>query len=51
MAKKLKRASEKAIRNMNIKGGKMGEADRHIYDLKPKHLYTGKRGIGKTSRR
>lgn len=25
-----------------------GEADRHVYDLKPKHLYSGKRGIGKT---
>lgn len=34
--------------------GKMarkGEADRHIPDLMPKHLHTGKRGIGKTDRR
>jgi len=31
--------------------GKKGEADRHIPDLKPKHLYSGKRGIGKTDRR
>ena len=28
-----------------------GEADRHIPDLKPKHLFSGKRGIGKTDRR
>jgi len=28
-----------------------GEADRHVYDLRPKHLITGKRGIGKTDRR
>jgi len=28
-----------------------GEGDRHIPDLKPKHLLTGKRGIGKTERR
>lgn len=30
---------------------KKGEADRHIPDLKPKHLNTGKRGIGKSERR
>ena len=28
-----------------------GEGDRHIYDLKPKHLFSGKRKMGKTSRR
>lgn len=28
-----------------------GEADRHVYDLMPKHLVTGKRGMGKTDRR
>ncbi|PAV56817.1 hypothetical protein WR25_09636 [Diploscapter pachys] len=28
-----------------------GEADRHIYDLKPKHLFSGKRKMGKTDRR
>lgn len=27
------------------------EADRHVYDWKPKHLNEGKRGIGKTDRR
>jgi nucleolar GTP-binding protein len=31
--------------------GRMGEADRHIYDLKPKHLFSGKRSNGKTDRR
>lgn len=28
-----------------------GEADRKIVNLKPKHLFVGKRGIGKTQRR
>jgi len=28
-----------------------GEGDRHIYDLKPKHLFSGKRKSGKTNRR
>jgi len=36
---------------LHEKQGKKGEADRHIPDLKPKHLYSGKRGIGKTDRR
>jgi nucleolar GTP-binding protein len=31
--------------------GRKGESDRHIFDLKPKHLYSGKRGIGSTDRR
>jgi len=30
---------------------KKGEADRHVPDLRPKHLNVGKRGIGKTDRR
>ncbi|KAL3319676.1 Nucleolar GTP-binding protein 1 [Cichlidogyrus casuarinus] len=30
---------------------KKGEGDHHIGDLKPKHLYSGKRGTGKTERR
>jgi len=30
---------------------KQGESDRTIPDLKPKHLNTGKRGIGKNQRR
>lgn len=28
-----------------------GEGDRHIPTLKPKHLFSGKRGTGKTDRR
>lgn len=28
-----------------------GEADRRNYDMMPKHLFSGKRGIGKTDRR
>jgi len=34
-----------------FKLGKKGEGDRWVPDLKPKHLYSGKRGIGKTDRR
>jgi len=33
------------------KEARKGEGDRHIYDLKPKHLFAGKRKMGKTSRR
>ncbi|KAK9475729.1 P-loop containing nucleoside triphosphate hydrolase protein [Lipomyces japonicus] len=31
--------------------GRAGEADRHYTESKPKHLFAGKRGIGKTQRR
>jgi len=33
------------------KQGRKGEGDRWVPDLKPKHLFSGKRGIGKTDRR
>jgi|Transcript_13919 nucleolar GTP-binding protein len=33
------------------KSGVKGEGDHWIPDMKPKHLYSGKRGIGKTDRR
>lgn len=33
------------------KQARKGEGDRHIPNLKPKHLFTGIRGIGKTTRR
>eukprot|EP00933_Yihiella_yeosuensis_P080565 TRINITY_DN94013_c0_g1_i1.p1 TRINITY_DN94013_c0_g1~~TRINITY_DN94013_c0_g1_i1.p1 ORF type:complete len:643 (-),score=166.94 TRINITY_DN94013_c0_g1_i1:221-2149(-) len=33
------------------KDGRKGEADKWVPDWKPKHLYSGKRGIGKTDRR
>ena len=45
-----KKMSHKSQGKMN-QFGKAGEADRHIAEKKPKHLYTGKRGIGKTDRR
>jgi len=38
-------------RKVRNKEAKKGEGDRHVYDLKPKHLLTGKRGAGKTDRR
>merc|ERR1712181_128156 len=31
--------------------GNAGESDRRILEKKPKHLYSGKRGMGKTDRR
>jgi len=34
-----------------IADGRKGEADRHVFDFKPKHLFAGKRGTGKTDRR
>lgn len=39
-----------ATRQFSIKS-KKGEGDRHIPDLKPKHLFAGKRSTGKTDRR
>ena len=38
-------------RGVAAQAARKGEGDRHIPDLKPKHLLTGKRGIGKTDRR
>ena len=46
-AKKLEKISQRKM----IRMGKAGESDRHIPTLRPKHLFTGKRGIGKTDRR
>lgn len=42
--------ADKAQRKMN-KRAKTGEADRVIITKMPKHLFSGKRGIGKTDRR
>lgn len=50
MAKKALKVSDRMQRGRN-KLAKKGEGDRHIPDLKPKHLFSGKRGIGKTDRR
>lgn len=41
---------DKAQKQRN-KMAKMGEGDRTIYTKKPKHLFSGKRGVGKTDRR
>lgn len=50
MAKKAKVIMKKSQRKMN-QMSKKGEADRHVFDLKPKHLLAGKRKSGKTDRR
>jgi len=50
MAKKAKKIARKAQFSFNQEARK-GEADRRVMDLKPKHLYAGKRGMGKTDRR
>jgi len=42
--------SRKAQRTMN-QDARQGEADRHYYESMPKHLFSGKRGRGKTDRR
>lgn len=42
-----KKVQKKAFGNM----GKAGESDRHIHEKKPKHLFAGKRKMGKTDRR
>lgn len=47
---KLKVLLKKAVKKKQMKG-QLHESDRHIVDLKPKHLFSGKRGIGSTSRR
>jgi nucleolar GTP-binding protein len=41
---------DRAQRRMG-KAARRGEADRHIPDLKPKHLFSGKRPKGSTDRR
>ncbi|KAH7447665.1 hypothetical protein KP509_01G116000 [Ceratopteris richardii] len=40
----------KAVKQRN-KNAKKGEADRVIYNMKPRHLFAGKRSLGKTDRR
>ncbi|XVF41461.1 hypothetical protein PTKIN_Ptkin01aG0281800 [Pterospermum kingtungense] len=42
--------AEKSVKKRN-KNARRGEADRVIPTLKPKHLFSGKRSIGKTQRR
>ncbi|XP_036617647.1 nucleolar GTP-binding protein 1 isoform X2 [Trichosurus vulpecula] len=50
MVKKAKTIMKKAQRKMNRLGRK-GEADRHVFDMKPKHLLSGKRKSGTKDRR
>ncbi|XP_034366465.1 GTP-binding protein 4 [Arvicanthis niloticus] len=50
MVKKAKTMMKKAQKKMN-RLGKKGEADRHVFDMKPKHLFSGKRKAGKKDRR
>ncbi|KAE8745997.1 hypothetical protein FOCC_FOCC007255 [Frankliniella occidentalis] len=51
MKKKLKNVAHKAIAKKVGKTGLKGEADRFIGTKKPMHLFSGKRGMGKTDRR
>ncbi|XP_039285359.1 nucleolar GTP-binding protein 1 [Nilaparvata lugens] len=48
MKTKLKRVAHKAIAKKVGKWGRKGEADNFIGTKMPKHLFSGKRGIGKT---
>ena len=50
MAKKLKKVAKKAQKPFN-REAKKGEGDRVILNMKPKHLFAGKRKMGKTQRR
>ena len=50
MVKKGRKLAKLSQRPMNNDARK-GEADRRILDSKPKHLFSGKRKLGKTDRR
>ena len=50
MAAKVRKLAKKAQAPAN-RNAKKGEADRVILNMKPKHLYAGKRSSGKTDRR
>lgn len=50
MAEKVKKIAKLGQRKRNY-FGKAGDADRHIGTKMPKHLFSGKRGSGKTDRR
>ncbi|XP_076268900.1 nucleolar GTP-binding protein 1 isoform X2 [Rhynchophorus ferrugineus] len=51
MKRKLEKIAHRAISKKVARMGLKGEADRFIGNKMPKHLFTGKRGIGKTDRR
>merc|ERR1719285_1335156 len=50
-AAKLNTLKKKRDKKAFASVGKAGESDRRIQEKKPKHLYSGKRGMGKTDRR
>ncbi|XP_054157854.1 GTP-binding protein 4-like [Oppia nitens] len=50
MKKKVRFMAKKSQRPMN-RNARKGEADRKILNVKPKHLFAGKRKLGKTQRR
>merc|ERR1712107_808938 len=50
-ARPVEKMKKKHDKKAFAKMGKAGESDRKIHEKKPKHLFTGKRGIGKTDRR
>merc|ERR1712066_905882 len=50
-SKKLEKLKKKADKKTFASQGKAGESDRRIMEKKPKHLFAGKRGLGKTDRR
>lgn len=50
MVRKTKTMMKRAQKRMNRLGRK-GEADRHVFDMKPKHLLSGKRKAGQKDRR
>ena len=49
--KKIKKMDKKMQKKTFAKMGKAGESDRHIAVKMPRHLFSGKRGSGKTDRR
>ncbi|XP_066599576.1 nucleolar GTP-binding protein 1 [Prorops nasuta] len=51
MKSKLKNIAHKALKKKVAKKGLKGEADRFIGTKLPRHLFAGKRGVGKTDRR
>jgi len=51
MKNKLQKEKAKSQLKGIAKYARKGEGDRHIFNLMPKHLFTGKRGNGKTDRR
>ncbi|XP_043253581.1 nucleolar GTP-binding protein 1 [Colletes gigas] len=51
MKTKLKNIAHKALKKKIARKGMKGEADRFIGTKMPKHLFSGKRGVGKTDRR